>query len=114
MLDGQWRVKLVWAGSPIDLGAIQSCDGVWSWDTDSKQAVGKANLESQMEAPAPGRHSLYVATSDAWGAGPLLGNFYKNRPFNPKRQKMELNLSKGYNSLIELVTPLEVLGDERD
>ena len=53
-------------------------------------AAGKANLESQLESPVPGRHSLYVATSDAWGNGPLLGNLYKNRLFNPKRQKMEI------------------------
>ncbi len=90
MLDGQCRVKLVWAGSPIDLGAIQPGDGVWSWDADTKQPAGKANLESALESPGPGRHNLYVATSDAWGSGPLLGNFYKNRLFNPKRQKMEL------------------------
>lgn len=59
--------------------------------------------------------ALHVAYSTVYKMDALVSwNFRHLANFNRRKRVMELNLSKGYNSLIELVTPLEVLGDERD
>ena len=41
-------------------------------------------------------------------------NFRHLANMNRRKRVMELNIEKGYNFPIELVTPLEVLGDEKD
>lgn len=59
--------------------------------------------------------ALHVAYSTVYKMDALVSwNFRHLANFNRRKRVVELNLSKGYNSPIELVTPLEVLGDEKD
>ena len=59
--------------------------------------------------------ALHVAYSTVYEMDALVSwNFRHLANVNRRRQVMALNLEKGYNFPIQLVTPLEVLGDEKD
>ena len=49
----------------------------------------RASLEAALDSLTPGKHYLYAATSEDWGNGPKVKYARNDRPFNPKRQKME-------------------------
>lgn len=59
--------------------------------------------------------ALHVAYSTIYRMDALVSwNFRHLANVNRRKRVMELNLEKGYTVPIELVTPLEVLGDEED
>ena len=59
--------------------------------------------------------ALHVAYSTINEMDALVSwNFRHLSNVNRRKRVMALNLEKGYNFPIELVTPLEVLGDEKD
>ncbi len=89
-LDNSGKVAALWADSPADLAALQFGDGIWSLDSDSNQPQGKNYIEGALDSLTPGKHYLYVVTPEDWKGGPLPSNLRMARPFNPKRQRMEL------------------------
>jgi predicted nucleic acid-binding protein len=59
--------------------------------------------------------ALHVAYATVYKMDALVSwNFRHLANVNRRKRVMSLNREKGYNFPIELVTPLEVLGDERD
>jgi predicted nucleic acid-binding protein len=59
--------------------------------------------------------ALHVAYSTIYEVDALVSwNFRHLANVNRRKRVMVLNVEKGYNFPIELVTPLEVLGDEKD
>ncbi len=89
-LENSGKVALLWADSPVDQAAIELGDGIWSLDGNPQLPQGKTDLEAALDSLTPGKHYIYVATSEDWGNGPKVRYGRNDRPFNPKRQKMEL------------------------
>ncbi len=59
--------------------------------------------------------ALHVAYSTVYEMDALVSwNFQHLANMNRRKRVMEVNLEKGYNFPVELVTPLEVMGDEKD
>jgi hypothetical protein len=59
--------------------------------------------------------ALHVAYSTVYKMDALVSwNFRHLANVNRRKRVMALNIEKGYNFPVELVTPLEVLGDEKD
>jgi predicted nucleic acid-binding protein len=59
--------------------------------------------------------ALHVAYTTIYKLDALVSwNFRHLANVNRRKRVVALNLEKGYNFFIELVTPLEVLGDEKD
>ena len=59
--------------------------------------------------------ALHVAYATYYQMDALVSwNFRHLANMNRRKQVMALNIEKGYNFPVELVTPLEVLGDEKD
>jgi len=59
--------------------------------------------------------ALHVAYSTIYEMDALVSwNFRHLSNVNRRKRVMALNIEKGYNFSVELVTPLEVLGDEKD
>lgn len=100
----EWMLKLLREIGPQKLEPLEEIEALADEYIRRKVLPKKSRIDA-----------LHVAYATVYEMDALVSwNFRHLANVNRRRQVMALNIERGYNFPVELVTPLEVLGDEKD
>ncbi len=91
-LNNDSALDLLWADSPAAKAGLVLGDRIWSLEKNTDNRQSKTQLETALQALAPGQHILYKVTAEGWQRA--LADMRANQldTLMPLRHRVRLNL----------------------